>query len=51
MKVCLDSKRSFRSAHFLFIYSSYLYFADLKFSSLDFFAVFMIFQGMIPCAK
>ena len=30
MKVCLDSKRSFRSTHFLFMYVSYLDFADLK---------------------
>ena len=36
MKVCLK-----------FMYFSYLDFADLKYSSLAFLAVFMIFQGMI----
>ena len=41
------SAGTLRSIHFLFIYFSYLDFADLKHSSLDFLAVFMIFQGRI----
>ena len=33
MKVCLDSKRYFRSTHFLYMYFSYLDFANLKYRS------------------